>query len=50
MGWFIGTLTYKQLAWLAVMSYPYAMRPLFLATQVMQQWQQLSKYHQQHGL
>jgi len=43
MGWFLGSLTYKQMACLAVKSYPYAMRPLFVATQVMQRWQPLSK-------
>lgn len=37
MGWFIGTLTYEQLSRLAVMSWPYGMRLLFLATEIMQQ-------------
>lgn len=41
MGWFVGTLSYTQMARFAVMSFPYAMRPLFLATQIMQRWQQL---------
>jgi hypothetical protein len=35
------------MARLAVVSFPYAMRPLFLATQVMQRWQQLSQLRRQ---
>jgi hypothetical protein len=47
MGWFIGALTYRQLSCLAVMSYPYAMRVLFLATEVMQQRKKLLSCRQQ---
>ena len=47
MGWFIGTLTYEQLSKFAVMSYPYAPRVLFLATEIMQQWQLLQQRRQQ---
>jgi hypothetical protein len=37
MGWFIGSLNYEQLSRLAVMSWPYGMRVLFLGTEIMQQ-------------
>lgn len=37
MGWFVGTLTYQQLSRLAVASWPYGIRLLFLATEIMQQ-------------
>jgi hypothetical protein len=37
MGWFVGSLNYEQLSRLAVMSWPYGMRLLFLATEIMQQ-------------
>lgn len=47
MGWFIGTLTYGQLSRLAVMSFPYAPRVLFLATEIMQQRQLLQQRRQQ---
>jgi hypothetical protein len=47
MGWFIGTLTYEQLSRLAVMSYPFPPRVLFLATEIMQQRQQLLQCRQQ---
>lgn len=47
MGWFLGALTYRQLSRLAVMSYPYAMRVLFLATEIMQQRKKLLSCQQQ---
>jgi hypothetical protein len=47
MGWFIGALTHRQLSRLAVMSYPYAMRVVFLATEIMQQRKQLLNCRQQ---
>jgi len=37
LGWFVGTLSYEQLSHAAVMCWPYAMRPLFWATEIMQQ-------------
>jgi hypothetical protein len=39
MSWFVGSLTYEQLSRLAVASWPYAMRLLFVATEIMQQSQ-----------
>lgn len=47
MGWFLGTLSYTQMARFAATSFPYAMRPLFLATQIMQRWQQLLQSRRQ---
>jgi hypothetical protein len=40
MGFFAGCLTYQQLSKLAVLSWPFAMRMLFLGTEIMQQWRQ----------
>jgi len=37
LGWFLGTLSYEQLSRVSVMCWPYAMRPLFFATEIMQQ-------------
>jgi hypothetical protein len=37
MAWFVGSLTYEQLSRLSVASWPYGMRLLFLATEIMQQ-------------
>jgi hypothetical protein len=36
--WFIGCFTYKQLSRVAVLSYPYVLRPMLLAAEIMQQW------------
>lgn len=41
MGWFVGCLTYGQLSKLAVMSWPYPMRVLFLGNEIMQQREKL---------
>lgn len=46
VGWFVGTLSYEQVAKLALKSWPYATRPLFVATEIMQQW----KKRQQHSI
>jgi hypothetical protein len=37
MGWFCGTLTCEQLSRLAVACWPYGMRLLFFANEIMQQ-------------
>lgn len=41
MGWFVGCLSYEQLSRLAVMSWPFGMRVLFLAAEIMQQRERL---------
>jgi hypothetical protein len=41
MGWFIGSLTFEQLSKVAVLSWPYPARCVFVATEVMQQWEKL---------
>lgn len=41
MGWFVGCLTYAQLSRLAVLSWPYPMRVLFLGNEIMQQREKL---------
>jgi hypothetical protein len=43
MGWLVGCLTYEQLSKLAVNTWPYPMRVLFLGTEVMQQQERLVK-------
>lgn len=40
MGWFIGSLTYEQLTRLAVASWPYSVRLLFVANEI-KQWRAL---------
>jgi hypothetical protein len=37
IGWFVGSLTYEQLSRLAVACWPYSMRAMFLAREIMQQ-------------
>lgn len=41
MGWLVGCLTYEQLSRLAVLSWPYPMRVLFLGNEIMQQRERL---------
>jgi hypothetical protein len=43
MGWFVGVLTYGQLSRLAVQTYPYPMRVLFLGTEVMKHRERLEQ-------
>lgn len=43
MGWFIGCLSYTQLSKLAVMCWPYGMRVLFLATEIMRHREHVNK-------
>jgi hypothetical protein len=43
MGWFIGSLTFEQLSKVAVLSWPYAPRNVFVATEVMQHWEKLTE-------
>lgn len=47
MGWFIGALSYEQLSRLAVMSWPYGMRVLFLGNEIMQQHERAAKQRMQ---
>ncbi len=46
MSWFIGSISYEQLSKLAVMSWPYAPRTLFIATEISQQWRKLKQRQQ----
>jgi hypothetical protein len=46
MSWFCGSLSYEQLSKMAVLSWPYAPRALFIATEIMQQWERLVKQRQ----
>jgi hypothetical protein len=43
MGWFVGLLTYEQLSRLAIQTYPYPMRVLFLGTEVMKHREKLEQ-------
>lgn len=49
MSWFIGCLSFEQFSKLAVLSWPYAMRTLFVATEVMQQWEKSTEQRLQAG-
>lgn len=41
MSWFIGSMSFEQLSRLTVLSWPFAPRTLFIATEVMQQREKL---------
>jgi hypothetical protein len=43
MSWFIGCLSFEQFSKLAVCSWPYAVRTLFVATHIMEQREKLLK-------
>lgn len=49
MGWFIGCLTFEQLSQIAILSWPYAPRCLFVATEVMQHREKLIEQRAQMG-
>lgn len=43
MSWFIGCLSFEQFSKLAVCSWPYAVRTLFVATHIMEQREKLTQ-------